>query len=85
MGGTAPPEIPTGHAFYDMVAGHYEAILTFYGIPLGLRVARKHLGWYLDMSGAPAPLRRPVLTAQSPGDVLRALRAALSDAPGLAA
>ena len=32
----------------ELVAGHYEAILGHYGAGLGVRVARKHLGWYLD-------------------------------------
>jgi nifR3 family TIM-barrel protein len=27
---------------------HYEDMLSFYGIELGLRNARKHLGWYVD-------------------------------------
>ena len=30
------------------ICGHYEAMLGFYGRDLGVRVARKHLGWYLD-------------------------------------
>jgi tRNA-dihydrouridine synthase B len=47
---------PRGAAFVDLVADHYEAMLRFYGRDLGLRVARKHLGWYMDT--APAPPQR---------------------------
>jgi hypothetical protein len=36
-----------------------------------VRVARKHLGWYLN--GAAAGLRREVLTADDPAAVMRAL------------
>ncbi|MBB3949870.1 tRNA dihydrouridine synthase [Aureimonas jatrophae] len=38
-------------AGYDMgtvVIEHYEAMLAHYGQTIGLRHARKHLGWYLD-------------------------------------
>ena len=75
--GTPRPVIPEGQAFLDMVSEHYEAMLTFYGADLGLRVARKHLGWYMDHAGTPAALRRAVLTAKSPGAVLALLPAAL--------
>ncbi|WP_147115294.1 tRNA-dihydrouridine synthase, partial [Tateyamaria sp. syn59] len=59
----AAPEIPQGAAFLDMVSGHYEAMLSFYGAELGGRVARKHLGWYMDEAATPDALRREVLTA----------------------
>ncbi|MGR3465998.1 tRNA dihydrouridine synthase DusB [Limimaricola sp.] len=68
LSGARGPEIPTGMAFIDMVSGHYEAMLNFYGTALGGRVARKHLGWYMDEAGTPEALRREVLTAM-PGDV----------------
>ena len=71
------PRIPVGPAFADMVAGHYEAMLDFYGSELGLKMARKHLGWYMDTAGTPAPLRREVLTAGTPSDVLRRIEPAL--------
>ena len=70
------PDVPQGDALYDLVASHYEAMLSFYGTPLGLRVARKHLGWYMDHAGSAPDLRRAVLTAQSPNTTL----ALLSDA-----
>lgn len=75
--GTAAPDVPEGRAFIDLVSKHYEAMLAFYGAELGLRVARKHLGWYMDEAGTPAALRREVLTAKSPSDVLRLLPSAL--------
>ncbi|SMY07384.1 tRNA-dihydrouridine synthase C [Flavimaricola marinus] len=75
--GTARPIIPTGQDFADMVAGHYEGMLGFYGADLGLRVARKHLGWYMDVADTPGAMRRSILTATSPQDVLGALPDAL--------
>lgn len=75
--GTARPAIPKGHALVDMVAGHYEAMLDFYGPDLGLRVARKHLGWYMDVAQTDAILRKAILTAKTPAAVLSALPDAL--------
>nr|WP_239113416.1 tRNA dihydrouridine synthase DusB [Shimia biformata] len=79
--GGAAPEVPTGTAFSDMVSGHYEAILTFYGRELGLKVARKHLGWYMDVAGTGPHLRRAILTAKTPQEVLALLPDALSQHP----
>jgi tRNA-dihydrouridine synthase B len=31
---------------YDIVRGHYDDMLSHYGSEVGLRIARKHLGWY---------------------------------------
>src|SRR5579864_2786194 len=31
---------------FDIVRGHYDAMLSHYGTAVGLRIARKHLGWY---------------------------------------
>ena len=71
--GAPAPKVPTGAALVDLVAAHYEAMLNFYGHDLGLRVARKHLGWYLDAALSPAQLRLPVLTARSADAVLALL------------
>lgn len=60
--GKAAPDVPQGAQLADMVRGHYEAMLEFYGPKLGGRVARKHLGWYMDEVGTPSALRREVLT-----------------------
>ncbi len=76
--GLKKPDIPIGSELIDMVRKHYEAMLAFYGSDLGLRVARKHLGWYMDEAATPATLRRTVLTARDPAEVLRLLGDALS-------
>ncbi len=75
---TPAPDIPRGTDFINMVSKHYEDMLSFYGGDLGLRVARKHLGWYMDEAGTEAVQRRMVLTAKDPKDVLRMLPEALS-------
>ncbi|MGH1413170.1 MAG: tRNA dihydrouridine synthase DusB [Pelagimonas sp.] len=75
--GTEMPEIPHGVEFYNMVSEHYEAMLTFYGAVLGARVARKHLGWYMDRAATPRALRQRVLTEKDPKQVLSLLADAL--------
>ncbi|CUH76937.1 tRNA dihydrouridine synthase DusB [Tropicibacter naphthalenivorans] len=83
--GTPAPDIPTGSALADMVCAHYEAMLDFYGATLGNRVARKHLGWYMDRAETAAPLRQQILTEKTPAQVLRLLPEALATAPTEAA
>ncbi|WP_281982104.1 tRNA dihydrouridine synthase DusB [Thalassorhabdomicrobium marinisediminis] len=78
LAGQAAPVIPQGAAFVDMVAAHYDAMLGFYGKTLGGRVARKHLGWYMDQTAPPAGLRKAVLTERDPARVFELLPDALT-------
>lgn len=71
------PEIPTENKLIDMVTKHYEAMLSFYGPDLGIRVARKHLGWYMDGVRTGIGLRRAVLTCKDSNEVLHILPDAL--------
>jgi nifR3 family TIM-barrel protein len=56
---------------------HVEAMLVHYGTDLGLRNARKHIGWYLESSGRAAHVvkdwRRRLCTQDDPQSVLRDL------------
>ena len=68
------------HALYDEVCGHY-------GLRIGLRHARKHLGWALDIAHlcarAPAEKlktwRQRILTSEDPRAVHQALTDAFDD------
>jgi len=62
--GTPAPIVPTGGALSDLISEHYESILSFYGRDLGLRLARKHLGWYADVANA--PLRAQMMISDTP-------------------
>ena len=75
--GAPAPCVPNGADFAAMVAGHYEDALAFYGVSLGGRVMRKHLGWYMDRARTPAALRRAVLTETEAPKVLRLIEKAL--------
>jgi tRNA-dihydrouridine synthase len=46
------PGDPTLSEQRDIAIEHVEAMLAHYGTDLGLRNARKHVGWYLASSGA---------------------------------
>lgn len=81
--GGAAPSVPEGSELVDLVSGHYEAMLDFYGSDLGLRVARKHLGWYMENARTPVALRKRVLTAKTAAEVLALLPDALADHPEL--
>ena len=67
--GTAAPVVPHGAALADLVIEHYDQMQAFYGPDLGPRVARKHLGWFIDETGA-LPHRAAILTATEPKVVI---------------
>jgi tRNA-dihydrouridine synthase len=50
--GKEPPE-PDAETRYGVVMDHMEASMAFYGERHGLRVFRKHLGWYIDQAPWP--------------------------------
>lgn len=77
--GTPAPQVPQGAALADLVAGHYEEMLSFYGTELGVKVARKHLGWYLEEAGLP---RGTLLTEDVPARVIGMIRAVFAGEPG---
>ncbi|MBA3323738.1 MAG: tRNA-dihydrouridine synthase, partial [Rhodobacteraceae bacterium] len=77
--GVTPQPAPDGAALRDLMLDHYEAMLVFYGADLGLRVARKHLGWYLDGVAAGAALRERVLRLGDPRAVAREIAAGVTD------
>lgn len=76
--GAQRPDVPKGAALSNMISEHYEAMLDFYGPELGLRVARKHLGWYMDEAGTDSGLRRSILTSRDPSHVLRLVAEAIA-------
>jgi tRNA-dihydrouridine synthase B len=73
LSGQPVPDAPQGAALGALVAEQYEGALSEYGRDLGLRVARKHLGWYLDAAGV---ARGDLLVLDDPAAVLRRLSGA---------
>lgn len=86
--GEAAPPPPEGDALADLVLEHYGRMLGFYGRDLGMRVARKHLGWYLEGLPGGAALRARVMALSDPAEVARVLAQGIGDcgpATGIAA
>jgi nifR3 family TIM-barrel protein len=85
----AAPPLP---AQFALISGLYEEMLAHHGLRIGLRHARKHLGWALDAAAASAGIaldtlkrwRGAVLTTESPADARMRLAEAY-DAFGTAA
>ena len=63
----------------QIASAHVEAMLAHYGHALGLKNARKHIGWYLESSGRDTasvkPWRRHLCTQEQPGAVFQGLAA----------
>ncbi len=78
------PSLTEQHSY---VSALYDEVLAHYGASIGMRHARKHLGWALDIaaatSGAPAQKlkawRGKILTSEDPSGVHRALNEAFDD------
>ncbi len=81
LAGETPLADPDGDDLLAIVLEHYEAILSHYGLVPGIRIARKHLGWYLDgldWQSVAADLRRIAMTSFDPAAVRQALTLAFS-------
>jgi tRNA-dihydrouridine synthase B len=76
---------PTGHHLSDMVAAHYQDMLSFYGLELGLRCARKHLGWFIENVLCDVGLRQTILTAKDPALVMQLIPEVFVNSESLAA
>jgi nifR3 family TIM-barrel protein len=54
LAGQADPGEPDREARLAIVREHLTASVAFYGMPLGLKMFRKHLGWYIEQAPWPA-------------------------------
>ncbi|KKB08510.1 tRNA-dihydrouridine synthase [Devosia geojensis] len=72
LSGRDAPTAPEGAALADLICAHYEDMLADYGTAVGLRVARKHLGWYADAAGIPLDkvTRNALLENENPKEVV---------------
>src|SRR5580693_3006158 len=66
---------PTLASQYATLRAHYEAMLAHYGTNVGLKIARKHVGWYSKGLPSSAEFRAAVNQAEDPGAVRRLMRA----------
>ena len=62
--GIAPPPLPRAD-LRDIILAHLDSLYFFYGEESGVRIARKHLGWYCGLLDDPAEIRRDLMGAAS--------------------
>jgi len=55
LAGEPPPPAPAPAEVRDIMLAHFAALYALYGEDAGVRVARKHLGWYLAAAGHNGP------------------------------
>jgi tRNA-dihydrouridine synthase B len=65
---------PSLHEVRDLLLGHLEHLHAFYGEVSGVRIARKHLGWYAKDRPENAAFRHVVNRAETADDQLRLTR-----------
>lgn len=78
--GTHTPEPPLARRI-EVMLEHYEALLALYGTHHGVRIARKHLGWYAKGLDGAATFREQMNREADPARVKDMIRALF--APGL--
>ena len=66
---------PSLYEQFQIVMEHYDAMLSHYGIEGGIRMARKHVGWYSTGLHGSAEFRNKTNKMHNPDDVKEAIRA----------
>jgi len=74
-----------GDNFSGIISEHYDSMLSFYGRELGIRIARKHLGWYADEEAVAPDLRALLLRETDPAKVFDLIGRAFVGIPERAA
>jgi tRNA-dihydrouridine synthase B len=59
---------------YATLSAHYDAMLTHYGSDVGVKIARKHIGWYSKGLPASAEFRAAVNQSNDPAAVRELMR-----------
>jgi nifR3 family TIM-barrel protein len=91
LAGRPPRPEPSPAERLELVLAHFGEALDFYGDRLGVKVFRKHLGWYVEAAPWPADTatRRAAKSAlcrlETPGEVVAGLTRLWSDCERLAA
>ena len=70
---------PDAETLGDLVLEHYEAMLDHYGRDAGVRIARKHMGWYSKGLRESSSFRAEVNKIDDPAAVKRAIGAFFKD------
>lgn len=71
---------PVGQELFSLIEEHYAAMMDEYGLDIGVRVARKHLDWYLgaNVGAVDTELKRRLLRCTSPQEAMELMASLLS-------
>lgn len=64
---------PDAHQLLSIMQDHLQQLHEFYGEPMGVRIARKHMGWYLAHQPDAALFRQQFNALEQPAEQHRAL------------
>jgi len=68
LNGHGSAKMPDLINIQEIVLEHLELLYSFYGSTTGVRMARKHLGWYLaNLGDIPATIKQPLYSSEHPG------------------
>ena len=73
------PAAPSLAQQRDLVLEHYRGMLSHYGRHIGVRVARKHLAWYVRDFTAAEAFRKSVNRADDPRSVIALIRSSYEE------
>jgi tRNA-dihydrouridine synthase B len=73
---------PPAEVQRDTLLEHFDAMLLHYGTETGVRMARKHVGWYARGFPGAAEFRARAMTMTDPGAIREAIRGAWDPALG---
>ncbi|KEA65544.1 tRNA dihydrouridine synthase B [Marinobacterium lacunae] len=69
---------PQAEEILSILTGHLEALYAFYGDFMGVRIARKHVGWYLQQHPEAAGFRKHFNQLETASDQVTAVTALLA-------
>jgi tRNA-dihydrouridine synthase B len=58
----------------DILLAHYEEMLSLYGVEAGVRIARKHIGWYVSGLHSAAEFRNTINRDTAPARIMDTIR-----------
>jgi len=88
LAGRTVPDEPSPSDAHDIICSHLRDLYGFYGVEAGVRIARKHIGWYCRERPHAQAFRQSVMQVDSAEGQLAAVReyfAALEQSPAEAA
>lgn len=68
-------------AKHEVIVKHIIDIHEFFGARMGVRIARKHIGWYLDRLSIPANYKKTIFGALTPESQVLSLKDVLGHSP----